>query len=266
MASASDFSVYVHLTPTTHPDKICETLKISLSRSKIDPETADLGEESKIDTDQLGSSVDDLVSKVREFLTVNRNDGNKVYEVLAVSPQFMGVPLPLGLTASSIFADGSDVYATVRITVDSKRYVAPINTIPIVPKQTIAASALTNPSTNEKVLKFRTITKYSYFESGDKWIKVLLPDLAGLSSHPADKIKVEFPTNRSFSVEVVDFNGQNWQFAVPRTQCRILTKACTFQMKSSGLQVSLRKKNTSDNWWSLFKSKAIGEKDTDDED
>ena len=32
------------------------------------------------------------------------------------------------------------------------------------------------------------------------------------------------------------------------------------------MQVSLRKKNTTDNWWTLFKSKAIGEKDTDDED
>jgi len=32
------------------------------------------------------------------------------------------------------------------------------------------------------------------------------------------------------------------------------------------LQISLRKKNTTDNWWSLFKSKAIGEKNTDDED
>ena len=54
------------------------------------------------------------------------------------------------------------------------------------------------------MLKFRTITKYSYFESGDKWIKVLLPDLAGLKNHPAEKIKVEFPTQRSFKVEVLD--------------------------------------------------------------
>ena len=95
---------------------------------------------------------------------------------------------------------------------------------------------------------------------------MLLPDLAGLSSHPADKVKVEFPSNRSFSVTVFDYKGQNWQFAVPKTQCRILTPACTFSHKSSGLQVTLRKKNTTDNWWSLFKSKAIGEGDTDEED
>lgn len=37
-------------------------------------------------------------------------------------------------------------------------------------------------------------------------------------------------------------------------------------MKSGALQIALRKKETSDNWYSLFKSKAIGEKDTDEED
>ena len=60
------------------------------------------------------------------------------------------------------------------------------------------------------MLKFKTITKYSFYESGDKWIKVLLPDLAGLSAHPADKVIVSFPTARSFSVIVHDWQGQNW--------------------------------------------------------
>ena len=67
------------------------------------------------------------------------------------------------------------------------------------------------------LLKYRTITKYSYFESGTKWVKVLLPDLTGLDSHPKDKIKIEFPTQRSFTVHVEDFKGQNWQFSVPKT-------------------------------------------------
>ena len=67
-------------------------------------------------------------------------------------------------------------------------------------------------------------------------------------------------------MKVDDFKGENWQFTVPKTQCRILPQACTFSHKSSGLQLSLRKKETSDNWYSLFKSKAIGEKDTDEED
>ena len=201
--SGQDFFVYVHLTPTSHPNLICETLKLKLPSLE-------------------SSLVNDVVTQVREYLTQSRNDGNKVYEVLAISTEFMGVPLPLGLAAGSIFTSGSDVYATIRVTVDVKRHIAPISSTPkpsvaaaSSPAMNMASAAM--PSTNEKLLKFRTITKYSYFESGDKWIKVLLPDLAGLSSHPADKIKVEFPNNRSFSVEVLDLNGQNWQFTVPRT-------------------------------------------------
>ena len=201
-----------------------------------------------------------------------RNDGNKVYEVLAIAETFMGTPLPLGQAVSSVFANGSDVYVTVRVSIDTKRHVAPISTTPVAAAALLTPASVTSnasssaATSSQEFLKLRTITKYSYFESGDKWIKVLLPDLAGLSSHPADKVKVEFQTNRSFSVTVYDFKGQNWHFAVPKTQCRILPQACTFNHKSSGLQISLRKKNTTDNWWSLFKSKAIGEGDTDDED
>jgi len=121
---SADFTVYVHLTPTTHPELICETIKITLKR-RANEESV---EESK--EGQRSSKVGDLVREVCDFLTKNRNDGNKVYEVLAISSEFMGVPLPLGLTAGSIFANGSDVYATVRVSVDSKRHVAPISSIP----------------------------------------------------------------------------------------------------------------------------------------
>lgn len=133
----------------------------------------------------------------------------------------MGVPLPLKLNVSSIFSHGSDVYATIRVTVDAKRHVAPLSSTPVAVasshSEVASAAALSVPSSSDKLLKFRTVQNYSYFESGDKWIKVLLPDLAGLASHPPEKVKVEFPTNRSFSVEVLDFKGQNWQFTVPRT-------------------------------------------------
>ena len=175
-----------------------------------DPETP-LDEESKIDSDQSGESINDLATKVRDFLTENRNDGNKNYEILAISTSFMGVPLPLSLTASSILSNGGDVYVTVRTTVDKKKYVAPISSTPlnsqIQASGSIPASLLSAPASNDRLLKFKTITKYSYFESGDKWIKVLLPDLAGLKDHPVDKVRVEFTSNRSFTVEVENWNG-----------------------------------------------------------
>ena len=112
----------------------------------------------------------------------------------------MGAPLPLGLTASSLLSNGSDVYVTVRITIDKKSHIAPIASMPIgqsAPMMSMApttglATVLTNDS--DQMLKLRTITKYSYFESGEKWVKVLLPDLTGLKDHPAEKVKIEFPS------------------------------------------------------------------------
>ena len=151
----------------------------------------------------------------------------------------MGAPLPLAATCASVFSNASDVYVTVRVTVDKKSHVAPIASNPL-PARPAPAQASTEeeksiePTRNEN-LKFRSITKYSYFESGEKWVKVLIPDLQGLSSHPAEKVKIEFPTNRSFSVRVWDFKGENWLFAVPKLQCRILPQACTFSHKSSAL-------------------------------
>ena len=140
-----------------------------------------------------------------------------------MSQIFMGAPLPLGLTASSVLSNGSDVYVTVRITIDSSKHVKPLATnTPLSSAAGAATSSMPanasaiSATSNEQMLKFRTITKYSYFESGEKWVKVLLSDLTGLKDHPADKVKVEFPTNRSFSVVVLDWKGQNWQFTVPR--------------------------------------------------
>jgi hypothetical protein len=65
---------------------------------------------------------------------------------------------------------------------------------------------------------FKTLTKYSYSESGTKYIKVLLSDLSDLKSHPEDKLKITYD-ERSFSVMVEDYQGKagnNLQFTVPK--------------------------------------------------
>ena len=58
-------------------------------------------EESK-ETQPSGDCIDDLVTQIREFLQTQRNDGNKTYEIMALSKTFMGVPLPLGTSASAV--------------------------------------------------------------------------------------------------------------------------------------------------------------------
>ena len=84
---------------------------------------------------------------------------------------------------------------------------------------------------------FRALTKYSYAESGTTLVKVLLSELDQMKDHPADKMKIEF-SERSFSVLVADYKGvagNNIRFAVPKLQCKIIPKGCSYVFKSSGL-------------------------------
>ena len=83
----------------------------------------------------------------------------------------------------------------VSVEVDTSRHVKPLEMREAVDKS--------------KVL-FKTLTKYTYFESGKNYIKVQLSELAGLTK---EVVEVEFQ-NRSLSVKVFDFKGQNFQFAV----------------------------------------------------
>lgn len=151
---------------------------------------------------------------------------------------------------TSFFEDGSDVYCNLEITVDPKKHVKPIEVKP-------AAAPTKAPTVLASDDKFVSLAKYSYYESGSKWVKVLL-DFKNIKSHPADKITVEFKP-RSFTVRILDFQGQNYQFQVPKLQCYIKPEECSHTIKSDAVQVTLRKAKDDDNWWSLFRTKAVGE-------
>ena len=109
---------------------------------------------------------------------------------------------------------------------------------------------------------YKTITKYTFYESGEKYVKVLLdfPDAKKLIAR--EQIKCTFDT-RSFTILIHDYKGSNFKFAVPKLHCRILPQDSTFSFKSNNVVVTLRKKNLNDNWWSLFKQKAVGEREGD---
>lgn len=69
--------------------------------------------------------------------------------------------------------------------------------------------------------------------------------------------------DRSFEVKIYDFNGKNWIFAVPRTQCQILVKESKLIKKGDKLIVKIGKVAEGDNWFSLHKTKMVGEKELD---
>ena len=100
--------------------------------------------------------------------------------------------------------------------------------------------------------QYKTLTKYTFYESGEKYVKVLLdfPDAKKLLTK--EQIQCTFE-NRSFEILINDYKGENFKFAVPKLHCRILPPDCSFNFKSNNVQITLRKKAIGDHWWSLFK-------------
>lgn len=68
--------------------------------------------------------------------------------------------------------------------------------------------------------KFVTLTKYSFYESGKSWVRVLL-DMKDIKNHDKEKIQIQFQ-KRSFILKIMDYKGKNYQFSVPKLQCYII--------------------------------------------
>lgn len=116
--------------------------------------------------------------------------------------------------------------------------------------------------------KTKTLTTYSYYESSNqKWVKVLVT-VKGVQDHPKDKINVVFGP-RTLDVFVKDIGPSNdeiWHFGCRKLHRYIVPEESKWVIKKDTVQASLKKKKKGDNWWSLFKAKATGEKDSDLED
>eukprot|EP00347_Sterkiella_histriomuscorum_P013055 403366189 len=244
MSADSQLVLYVHLIPQT-TQLIQQTIKVKLDENSV---------------------VADLRRAVSEQLD-KHNDGNKIYTVRAIyssDPQSDNTALesiPLKRVLGSFFESGSDVFCLVDIQVDVQRHVKPIE----VKK---AQTSTTNAKPTQQDIggifttdKFITLTKYSFYESGKNWVKVLL-DLKDIKTLDKNQIKIEFG-KRSFTLHIYDFKGKNYSFSVPKLQCYILSEQSTMVIKNDSIQINLRKAKEDDNWWSLFRSKAVGEVDSD---
>ena len=91
--------------------------------------------------------------------------------------------------------------------------------------------------------------------------RVYLP-LPDIGSIPKENITSRF-LDRSLEIKIHGYNGKNWVFAVPKTQCQILVKTSKVVQKADRLIIWVGKIAQNDNWFSLHKVKCIGEKDTD---
>ena len=87
-------------------------------------------------------------------------------------------------------------------------------------------------------------------------------DLPGIGELPENAIQSRF-LERSVEIKIHGYNGKNYIFAVPKTQCMIKVDESKVIQKKDKIIISLGKLVDADNWHSLHKVKGVGEKDVD---
>ena len=115
--------------------------------------------------------------------------------------------------------------------------------------------------TDEKkdvVLTYKTITAYSFYVSSETYVRVLVP-IPGIEKVKKEDIIAEF-TDSSLDVRVKNgLNGNNYRFAVPRLDAKIIPEKCEAFPKGDRLIIRLRKAKNDDHWSYLFKQQYVGE-------
>jgi len=82
--------------------------------------------------------------------------------------------------------------------------------------------------------KYKTIVKYTFYESGEKYVKVLLDFPNAKSLIKQENLKCVFE-NRSFELLIDNYKGENFKFAVPKLHCRILPLDCSYSIKTNNV-------------------------------
>ena len=108
------------------------------------------------------------------------------------------------------------------------------------------------------VLTYKTITAYSFYVSSETYVRVLVP-IPGIEKVKKEDIIAEF-TDSSLDVRVKNgLNGNNYRFAVPRLDAKIIPEKCEAFPKGDRLIIRLRKAKNDDHWSYLFKQQYVGE-------
>jgi hypothetical protein len=184
----------------------------------------------------------DLKSLIKNHI---ENDPEKtqstLYKILSLSKTILSPSYPDSLKLSNFIKHKSDIFCQVEI-----------NIVPI-------KSSIVVANKDDNLLKYNTITKYSFYEASKTIVKVLVP-LTGIEQLPKEKIISKF-TDNSVEVKVQDFNGRNYIFGVPRLHLNINKEKSEVKTIKDNIVIRLRKVKDEDNWSYLHKTKFIGETD-----
>lgn len=116
----------------------------------------------------------------------------------------------------------------------------------------------TDDEKKDVVLAYKAINSYSFYVSSETYVRVLVP-IPGIEQVKKEQITAEF-TEDSLDVRVKNaLNGNNYRFAVPKLDSKIIPNKCEAFPKGDRLIIRLRKARNDDHWSYLFRQRYVGE-------
>jgi len=110
----------------------------------------------------------------------------------------------------------------------------------------------------------KPITSYSFYEDGDKFVKVIL-NLPGAESLSPAQLSLTMK-RRQLEVKVDNLNNESYIFRVTRTHNKYVPDAISYVLKKDKIILKLTKENPKDNVFSLYRQKMVGDIPSGDED
>lgn len=192
----------------------------------------------KLPLSSLSIRIFDVKSQLSKYLLSN-NVSNIKYIPKGVSKTLYAPLLNDTIKLNTFFEEKDDIYVLVETEV-----------IPV----------KANASTGQQdiVLSYKTLTNYSFYVASETVVRVMVP-VPGISKVPKENIISSF-TEDSLEVKINKAEkGNNYRFAVPRLDAKIIPEQSEAIVKGEELILRLKKAKKDDHWSYLFKQKYVGE-------
>lgn len=82
--------------------------------------------------------------------------------------------------------------------------------------------------------------------------------MKGIGKLKKENFEVKFGI-RTLDFKIKDYEGKNLRFRVPKTHYPYNPEGSKYLVKDDKIIISLKKRKESDNWFTLYKQKMIGE-------
>jgi len=117
--------------------------------------------------------------------------------------------------------------------------------------EVIPIATTSNEPKKDIVLTYQTLNTYSFYESSQKFVRVLIP-VPGIEKVLKENIISHFE-EESLEIKINKAaHGNNYRFNVPKLYLKIKPDECDTMVKGDRLVLKLRKARDSDSWTYLY--------------